>query len=42
MFEQSGEDTVRELSELAPGTVSQSEAVWRQGFDLIEAWLKAN
>jgi uncharacterized protein YndB with AHSA1/START domain len=42
-FEQSGEDTAKELSELAPGTVSQSEAGWQQGFDLMAAaWLKAN
>ncbi|MCL4869057.1 MAG: SRPBCC domain-containing protein [Anaerolineae bacterium] len=40
-FQQSGEDTVKELSELAPGTVSQSEAGWRQGFDLMAAaWEK--
>jgi uncharacterized protein YndB with AHSA1/START domain len=36
-FEQSGEDTVTELSELPPGTVSQSEAGWRQGLDLMAA-----
>jgi uncharacterized protein YndB with AHSA1/START domain len=36
-FEQSGEDTTRELSELPPGIVSQSEAGWQQGFDLMAA-----
>lgn len=40
-FEQAGEDTIAELSELAPGTISQSEAGWRQGFDLMAAaWEK--
>lgn len=41
-FEQSGEDTAKELSELAPGAVSQSEAGWQQGFDLMAAaWEKS-
>jgi hypothetical protein len=40
-FEQSGEDTATEPSELPPGAVSQSEAGWQQGFDLMAAaWEK--
>jgi len=40
-FIQSGPDIAAELKELAPGTVSQSEKGWQQGFDLMAAaWAK--
>jgi uncharacterized protein YndB with AHSA1/START domain len=40
-FEQAGEDTATELRELPPGAVSQSEAGWQQGFNLMAAaWEK--
>ena len=41
IFEQMGEDIAKELSELAPGDVFESEAGWQQGFDLMQAsWSK--
>jgi uncharacterized protein YndB with AHSA1/START domain len=41
-FVQSGVDITSELREFPPGTVSESEKGWHQGFDLMEAaWAKA-
>jgi uncharacterized protein YndB with AHSA1/START domain len=40
-FVQNGDDIAAELEGLAPGTVSESEKGWQQGFDLMEAaWKK--
>lgn len=39
IFVQSGQDIAAELQALPPGTVSESEKGWQQGFDLMEvAW----
>lgn len=37
VFEHAGVDIASELSELAPGLISQSEMGWEMGFDLMEA-----
>ncbi len=40
-FVQSGEDIAKELQALSPGSISESEKGWQQGFDLLtEAWKK--
>lgn len=42
IFTQEGEGIDVELSELPPGTVSESEKGWQQGFDLMEqSWEKS-
>lgn len=40
-FVQSGKDIANELREITPGSISDSEAGWQQGFDLMAAaWEK--
>ena len=36
-FLETGEDIAKELQELSPGSVSESEKGWQQGFDLMAA-----
>lgn len=40
-FVQSGKDIAAELQDLEPGSISESEKGWQQGFDMMaEAWEK--
>ena len=42
-FLETGEDIAKELQELSPGSVSESEKGWQQGFDLMAAaWKKSS